>query len=217
LQYGNEVAVVSPHSANSDNNLEMRNKAIGTDASTGAASGAMAGAAVGLSCGPLAIACSPVGALVCAITGGATGAIVGSTKGLSAEQVKSVEEKSATYIQNHNPNPELVSSVQRRIARNWILIDSPADKEVEIEFDSLLLKTNGKSQMMPSVMVSLTAVSGKLIAKPKTRTQKFEFLGSPTAVDAWIENKENFMQLRFHEAYNNLAENITVALVVRSN
>ena len=99
LQYGDQVAIRSQVNEQPNTPFEIRSLAVGGDAKTGAGSGALAGAALGLTCGPYAVICSPLAAVTGAIVGGVGGAAVGAVRGLDSEQITTIKNKMASYLE----------------------------------------------------------------------------------------------------------------------
>lgn len=70
-----------------------------------------------------------------------------------------------------------------------------------------------KGQLAASVEVTVRYVDSS--GKNHAEKRQFNFKGSPTYINSWLENRDDFMKLRFEEAYQTLAENIVMELSAR--
>ena len=206
------VAILSPADVKNDNNLNIHNQAIGEDAKAGAATGAVTGALYGLVCGPFFILCSPIFATGGAVIGAGAGAVVGSASGLEANKAEQANLKISEYLQEHSPQDELLSMVINRAKNRWQVIPAPAERQLVIQFDSVGLRTKYDGPVFLVLQATVIINYPDEEGKQQTRKQKFEYKSSPTYIDSWIEDKEGFLQLRFNDAYQTLAENIIIAV-----
>lgn len=209
---GDSVTILSPNDALNDNTLNIHNQAIGKGAAMGGATGALGGAIYGLTCGPFFIICSPIGALAGAVVGIGTGAVVGTTQSLDTEQAAQAHTKISDYLQKNNPQGELLARVIIRAENLWQIKPPPAERTLVVQFDSVGLRTKNDADVVLVLQATVTVHFPDRTGKQQARIQKFEYEGSPTYIDSWLDNKEEFLQLRFNDAYQTLAENIVIAL-----
>ena len=214
LNKGDHVAIVTAHRTEAIEELKISNSAVGSDAKTGAGSGALVGAAWGLSCGPLAIFCSPIGALAGAVTGAATGAVVGSVRGLDSEQTTLLLSRMNNFLIQQEPQATLLDNVIKRAEKNWVVVAPPATKQIILELESLGLQSKGESLIILVMNVKVSVYSGEKNQNKPPKSASFIYQSAPNHVDSWLLDDENFIQLRLNDAYFTLAENITEALAV---
>ncbi len=206
------VAILSPDDVKNDNTLIIHNQAIGEGAKSGAATGAIAGAAYGLFCGPFFIICSPILATTGAVVGAGTGAVIGSAQGLDSKKAEQANLNISKYLQKHNPQDDLLAMVINRAQNHWQVIPAPAERQLVVQFDAAGLRTKKDGPVTLMLQATVNINYPDKAGKQQNRTQKFEYESSPTYIDSWVEDKEGFLQLRFNDAYQTLAENIIIAI-----
>jgi uncharacterized membrane protein len=195
----------------------VSNKAIASDAKTGAGAGALTGAAWGLSCGFFAIICSPIGALAGAVVGGSSGAIVGSVRGLSAEQEEQLTANIANYLQSHNASRAMYDALVDRASKEWIIVDHDnEDKELSVAITTLQLKSQGSDKIFLTMsllaQVSYTDAGGKR----QSRKATFDYESPTSPVNSWVNNHNDFITRQFEASFVILSENIVGAMMKRS-
>lgn len=215
IRDGDPVAIVSPVEGDRSKPFSIYNASIGQGARAGAASGAVAGAAYGLVCGPFFVFCSPMFAGAGAVVGAGTGAAVGTTLGLDADSGDQANAKIAEYLHNHNPQDALLAMVVNRVEHRWTLREPPVEKEVIVQLDTVRLHKKIDGPVVLVLRATVTVRYPNKAGNQLTRTRKFDYEGSETYIDSWADGREEFLALRFNDAYQSLAENIVVALSER--
>jgi len=206
------VAILSPDDVKNENTLNIQNQAIGEGAKTGAATGAVSGALYGLVCGPFFIICSPIFATGGAVIGAGAGVAIGSTQGLDSKKAEQVNLSISTYLQEHSPQDDLLAMVINRAKNHWQVIPAPAERQLVVQFDGAGLRTEKDGPVVLVLQATVNISYPDKAGQQQTRTQKFEYESSPTYIDSWTEGQEEFLLLRFNDAYQTLAENIIVAI-----
>jgi hypothetical protein len=198
--------------ASPDADVLFKNQAVASDAGKGAGGGALAGAAWGLACGPLAIACSPVGALAGAIVGGTTGALVGSARGLSREEKAAINQGLQHYLRDHDLEQNLVDALSRRVSDTLTVVAEPAFNTVGLQMQALALSVKGSRQLNLTMRVRAIVTISDGAGKLRQRHHDFEYVGPYSPVQTWVDNSGDFIVRRFEDAALTLADNISVAL-----
>ena len=206
------VAILSPDDVKNDKTLNIHNQAIGEGAKTGAATGAVTGALYGLVCGPFFMFCSPFFAATGAVVGAGSGAIIGSAQGLESKKAEQANLYVSKYLQKHSPQDDLLAMVINRAQNHWQVIPAPAERQLVVQFDAAGLRTEKDGPVVLVLQATVNINYPDKAGKQQTRTQKFEYESSPTYIDSWTEGNEGFLQLRFNDAYQTLAENIIIAI-----
>ncbi len=94
-----------------------KGKVVAADTKTGAKAGMVVGAVAGLSCGPLAVLCVPLGAIIYGAQGGAIGLLVGAAKSLPSEKTEQLSSRLEELRATHDFQAELLSAVTQGAAR----------------------------------------------------------------------------------------------------
>lgn len=212
IHNGDHVQILSPIDVNNDNTLNIHNQAIGEATKAGATTGAVTGALYGLACGPFFIICSPILATGGAVIGAGAGAALGSTQGLEANKAEQANFKISEYLQKHSPQDELLAMVINRAKNRWQVIPLPAERQLVVQLDAVGLSTKKDGPVVLVLRATAHIKFPDQAGKQQTLTQKFKYESSPTYIDSWIEDEEGFLQLRFNDAYQTLAENIIIAI-----
>ncbi len=210
---GDAVAILSPADVESGKtDLDINNQAIGQGAKTGAEAGAITGAAYGLFCGPLFWLCSPFLAGAGAVVGAATGAAVGTTQGLSSDEADQATLKITEYLQKHDPQDAFLTMLVGRAEKRWDVRPPPVARELIVQLDAVQLNKKRAGPVVLFLRATVTIRFADKTGKQQNLTREFEYEGPETYVDSWTEDSDDFLNLRFSDAYQTLAENIVVAL-----
>ncbi len=212
---GDTVVFETSSGGHDGESVPIRNKAIETDSQVGVTSGALVGAAWGITCGPWFWICSPVGALMGAVGGGATGFVVGAAEGLGKEKGLLLTSEISSALRSYDVQQQLIETVSNRARAHWQVIETTADKRIVIQLDHMGLETLRKEQAELVMEVSVTVNALASLKKDHNQTRHFAYRSSPTYINSWIENHDDFIKLRFMDAHRTLAENIIMELSVR--
>lgn len=195
--------------------IDINNESFNNNLNTGAKSGVLAGSLWGLTCGPLAILCVPLGALMGGVTGTATGAVIGLTGALSTEKTRLLRERLLRVQQKHGMLDELQSNVTERAKKNWTINPSQSVAIVSIVLQELQLNSTRDEQisMVIRVQVDVRPKNGPQIEAP---TQKmYSYIGPPSSLSIWLDEGNDFIDTNLTSASQQIAAQIIADLTVR--
>jgi uncharacterized membrane protein len=207
IQQGDSVAFVTKSYTDKILPFKITNKGVGEDAATGGKTGAGAGALTGLLCGPLFILCSPLLAVMGGVGGGAVGAVVGGVTGLTEENEANLTNKATTFLKSSEPTKNLLIEVKKQASKSFNVVETPHDNEVSIQIKSLEFHSFSDGRVALSLKASVI-VNYLEKGRMRNQTKSYQYQSPPEFVETWLEQGDNFYQLRFNDAYRTIADNI---------
>jgi hypothetical protein len=208
VQQGDSVAFVTLSYTNKIFPFKITNKGVGEDAATGGKTGAIGGViAGGLLCGPWIVVCAPFLALTGAVGGGAVGAVVGNVTGLPTEDEANLTNKATTFLQSNEPQKNLLTEVKKQASKSFTVVNTPHNNEVSIQIQSLEFHSFSDGRVALSLQASVI-VNYLEKGQMRNQTKSYQYQSPPEFVETWLEQGDNFYQLRFNDAYRTIADNI---------
>ncbi len=204
------LIVVSGPQVNSE--INIRNQAFGDNATTGASSGTVIGALYGLGCGPLAVLCVPLGAMLGGATGTVAGAAVGLTGALSEENAAKVRARLAQVLNAHDLVHELDRSVTARAALQWNLTSVAAAYLIGVELQGLRLSSTRDERIGFTMSVLVRVRPTGVEQKAGTNEKKFEYTGPFVSLAEWIDPGSDVLEGNLSVASKQLALQIVSEL-----
>lgn len=204
------LTVASSPQANSEVNI--RNLSFGDNTATGAGSGVVVGALYGLGCGPLAVLCVPLGAMLGGATGTAAGAAVGLTGALSQENAAKVRARLAQVLNAHDLVHELDRKLTARAALQWNLTAVAAAYLMSVELQGIRLSSTRDERIgfTLSVLVRVRPVGVEHKAGAHEKT--FEYSGPFVSLAEWIDADSDVLDGHLSLASQQLALQIVSEL-----
>ena len=191
--------------------VSISNLALGSSTATGGTGGATLGALTGLSCGPLAIICVPLGAMVGLATGAGAGAVVGLASALSSEPLAQLRKRLVRLGRSHDLRAELGSELARRAAARWSLGAPAPDYVLTVALRSLMLTSTRDAQLGliadADVTLQRRAIAASDTSQTLTRkTYRFTSAASPLAL--WLDERGDLPDTLLSSASVQLAAQI---------
>lgn len=207
IKSGDSVAFVTTSDTDKNLPLNISNKGITEDATTGGLAGAGVGAATGLLCGPLFFMCSPFLALTGAVGGGGLGAVVGGVTGLSTEDEANLTSKTTIFINHNEPQKTLLNEVKKQASKSFTVVDAPNNNQVSIQIQTLEFHSfsDGRIALYVEVGVIVNYLEKD---RQQNKTKTYQYQGPPEFVDTWLEQDDIFYQQRFNDAYRTITDQI---------
>lgn len=170
----------------------IHNEALGQGVKGGTAAGLVAGGLWGLACGPLAVLCMPLGAVIVALPGAALGTAVGAGGALPTEKATALRERLIRVQQAVDLTQTLRSNVQQRAQQHWTLGAEPAAWVLTLELQPLELSSTRDEQI--GLMVRVTASLGRPDATAPPALKTFEYKASPVSLSIWLDERSDFLE-----------------------
>jgi hypothetical protein len=216
LERGESIAIQPPTLSRLDVTVDSKTEkaakgvALGTvGAIGGAALYGASGAVLGLSCGPLAIVCSPMaaaaGIVVGGVGGGAMGAVYGGRGGISGAKAKRFNEITSQSIDAVSIEMQLHDQFNEMISQSWVL-DSNSPNTIVVNIRSVHFKQHSKERVQLVFDSEMEVDFGG-------RTDKFRFThsGMTRHVDEWLSDDGS----RFQREMDAAIENVTYTMISR--
>jgi hypothetical protein len=190
----------------------IRNLAISDNTTTGAGSGVVIGALYGLSCGPFALICVPLGAMVGGATGSAAGAVVGLTGALSEDNAAKVLARLAQVQKAHDLIHELNQNVTERAAVKWSLGSAAPTYTVRIELQDIRVTSTRDERIGFAVSVLVNVRPAGAEHKAGMNEKLFEYVGPFVGLAEWIDERSDVLDGNLSVASKQLALQIVAEL-----
>ena len=213
IRDGEAVAFVLVSSPPGDGKVRISNQALGSGVSTGAGSGTVVGALYGLSCGPLAILCVPLGAMMGLATGTVAGAAVGMTGALSSEQEARVRERLSQVRRSHDLLAELQSQIASRAHRHWTLGTDTSVNLVTVTLQDMQLTSTRDEQL--SLIVQVTVTVRLRGAGQTTEPKSYRYDGPLSPMAVWLDEGSDFIDTSLSSASQQIAAQIVSELALK--
>ena len=191
--------------------MSIANLTLGSSTATGGTGGATLGALTGLSCGPLAIICVPLGAMVGLATGAGAGAVVGLAGASSSEQAAQLRERLAGLRRSHDLRAELGSELARRAAARWSLGAPAPDYVLTVALRSLMLTSTRDAQLGLIADADVTLQRRAIAASdaPQTLTRKtYRSTSAASPLALWLDERGDLPDTLLSSASAQLAAQI---------
>lgn len=204
------VVVAGPPGASAVN---ISNQALGSGISTGAGSGTVAGGLWGFACGPLAILCVPMGAMIGLATGTVAGAAVGMTGALSTEQAARVRDRLDQVRRSHDLLAELEGQITNRARRHWTVDNDPSGHRVTVALQDLQLTSTRDEQLSIAMQVAVTVrLRGNSQA---TAPKLYSYVGPFSPMAVWMDPGSDFIDTSLSSASQQIAAQIVSELALK--
>jgi len=211
---GEAVAIVVISNAAADGTVEIRNRALGDNISTGAGTGVVVGGLWGLACGPFAPLCIPLGAAAGAVTGTAAGAAIGATGALPEEKARLLRERLSRLRQSRDLLDELRSNVTERARKHWTVSPDSSGTTLKLELQDMRLASTRDEQVSLSLRVLVTMHRDGVMQK--TPPQKlYEYTGPFSSLAVWMDERSDFIDTSLSSASQQIAAQIVSELALK--
>lgn len=215
IRQGDAIDIVMLSQSPKNEAIDVHNESFNSNLNTGAKSGVLAGGLWGLSCGPLAILCVPVGALMGGITGTATGAVIGLTGALSTEKIGLLRERLLRVQKKHGMLEELQSNVTERAKKYWTINSNQSVVVVNIALQELQLNSTRDEQISMVIRVEVD-VRPKNASQVEASTKKmYSYIGPPGSLSIWLDEGNDFIDTNLTSASQQIAAQIVADLTAR--
>jgi hypothetical protein len=210
---GQQVELVVLVSTADGGVTKIHNLALGEGVRGGAAAGLVAGSLWGLGCGPLALLCMPLGALIVAVPGAALGTAAGAGYALPDEKAAALRVRLVQVQQAVDLTQALRSSVTQRAQQHWTLVAEPAAWVLTLELQPLELSSSRDEQigLMVRVTASLLRADSRAAATRKT----FEYKAPLSSLSVWLDERSDFVETIFAASAQQLATQIVAEVASR--
>lgn len=209
---GESVSIVVARSPKATGEISIRNEALGGNASAGGGSGFVVGALYGLTCGPLALFCVPLGAMIGGATGVAAGAAIGLTGALSEDNAAKVRARLLRVQQSHDLVDDLGRNVTERAALQWDLKTAAPANEMSVELQDIRL-TSTRDDRIGFVVSALVRVRPAGARQPaRTNEKVFEHIGPFVSLAEWLDEGSDVLAGNLSVASRQLALQIVSEL-----
>lgn len=209
---GESVSIVVVTGPKATGEISIRNQALGQNATAGGGSGVVVGALYGLTCGPLAVLCVPLGAVVGAVTGSAAGAAIGLTGALSEDNATKVRARLIRVQQTHDVIDELGRDVTQRAGLQWNLKSAAPGYLMSVELQDIRL-TSTRDERISFVVSALVRVRPAGIKQQAGTNEKvFEYVGPFVSLAEWLDEGSDVLVGNLSVASRQLALQIVSEL-----
>lgn len=206
---GEGVTVVVVRSQDSGGELDITNESLGNGVAGGGGTGAVAGGAWGLTCGPLAVLCVPLGAMMGMVTGGAAGAVVGATGMLPEEKAKMLRDRVNGATKEHNLVAKINDGVTTRAARYWKVDGAQPTTRVTIHVhDPRLMATRDEQVRCAIKLTVIVERPGTGSPAERSFTKQYDYLGPYGALAVWLDQGSDFVDTSLTSASQQFAAQI---------
>lgn len=206
------VSLIVANSPQANSDISIRNQSLGDNTAAGAGSGTVIGALYGLGCGPLAVLCVPLAAMLGAATGTAAGAAVGLTAALSEENATKVRARLVQVLKAHDLVHELDRNLTARAALQWELSSVAAGYLMSVELQRIQLSSTRDERIGFTMSVLVKVRPAGVEQKARTHEKKFEYTGPFVSLAEWIDAGSDVLDGNLSVASKQLALQIVSEL-----
>jgi hypothetical protein len=188
--------------------IGLSNAAIFDSARFGAGGGAVIGALAGLSCGPLFVLCSPIGAVIYGAGGALIGAGVGVAQTLPSETLEQLQRRVEAFSASHDVPAELMAAIAERGKGHWLAVAAtPSTPVVQVRIESVSLYNDQVGRV--GLGIRLFVITRPPGGDRRDETdRKFEYVGTTSEPRLWIEDPDDFVATSFRNAYVGIAHDV---------
>lgn len=206
---GEAVTVVVVRSQDSGGELDITNESLGNGVAGGGGGGAVAGGAWGLTCGPLAVLCVPLGAMIGGVTGGVAGGVVGVTGMLPDEKAKKLRDRVSGATQAHSLVAEINDGVTTRALKYWKVDGAQPSTRVTIHVHDPRLMATRDEQIRCAIQLTVFVERpGTGSRAERSFTKQYQYLGPYGALAVWLDQGSDFVDTSLTSASQQFAAQI---------
>ncbi|CAN5216200.1 hypothetical protein BH11PSE10_BH11PSE10_14590 [soil metagenome] len=213
IRDGEAVLFVMASSPPTDSSVGISNQAFGKGVAAGAGSGTVVGGLWGLTCGPLAILCVPLGAMLGLATGTVAGAAVGMTGALTSEQAARVRERLSQVRRSHDLLAELQSQITSRAQRHWTVGNDASAHQVTVTLQDLQLSSTRDEQL--SIVMQVTVAVRLRGRAQTTEAKQYGYVGPFSPMAVWMDEGSDFIDTSLSSASQQIAAQIVSELALK--
>jgi hypothetical protein len=184
-----EVAIVADARIHA---IEVYNDAMGQSAGQGAAGGAVVGAAYGLVCGPVAILCVPLTALIGSGVGALGGSAVGAALAPGEAKREALLERLRACSRAIGAEQRLADGITAVAKSRWTLTQPPAATEIIARLDEVALYSRQGGRMALGVRATVTVKAPAAAAHGDLASKTFSYMGPETDAYLWSVEDDSF-------------------------